>query len=282
VIDLRGRRVGILEARLAGEAAALVRRHGGVPVAAPALREEPFPAGPAVAAFLDELAAGRVGLVVWQTGAGVAALFREAEAQGRADELRNGLARIRMLSRGPKPAAALAARGLRPTHGVASPYTTADVLRALDGLEVAGQGVAVVHYGEPNEPLALGLRARGARLVELQVYLWRPPVDDRPLRALAADVVAARVDAVLFTSQVQVRHLWEAAPPPVRALLPAAFAGPVVAAAVGPTCAEALHAYGVRDVVTPENPKLGPLVAALSRRLQERPLRSPEAAEVRS
>ena len=63
MIDLRGCRVGILEARLASEAAALVRRHGGVPVAAPALREEPFPAGPAVAAFLDELSAGRIGLV---------------------------------------------------------------------------------------------------------------------------------------------------------------------------------------------------------------------------
>jgi uroporphyrinogen-III synthase len=280
VIDLRGRRVGILEARLASEAAALVRRHGGEPVAAPALREEPFPAGPAVAAFLDELSAGRIGLVVWQTGAGVTAVFLEAEGQGRGAELRDGLARVRTLSRGPKPAAALAARGLRPTHGVASPYTTADVLCALDGLDVRGQGVGVVHYGEPNEALALGLRARGARLVELQVYLWRPPADDRPLRALAAEIAAGLVDAVLFTSQIQVRHLWEAAPPPVRMLLPVAFGGAVVAAAVGPTCAEALHAYGVRDVVTPGNPKLGPLVAALSRRLAERPRRSPEAAEV--
>ena len=280
MIDLRGCRVGILEARLASEAAALVRRHGGEPVAAPALREEPFPAGPAVAAFLDELSAGRIGLVVWQTGAGVTAVFREAEAQGRGAELRDGLGRVRMLSRGPKPAAALAARGLRPTHGVASPYTTADVLRALDGLDVHGQGVGVVHYGEANEPLALALRARGARLVELQVYLWRPPADDRPLRALAAEVVAGLVDAVLFTSQIQVRHLWETAPPPVRAQLPGAFDGAVVAAAVGPTCAEALRAYGVRDVVTPENPKLGPLVAALSRRLAERPRRPLPAAEV--
>ena len=140
--------------------------------------------------------------------------------------------------------------------------------------------MGVVHYGEPNEPLALGLRARGARLVELQVYLWRPPADDRPLQALAADVAAGRVDAVLFTSQIQVRHLWEATPAAVRPLLAEAFNGAVIAAAVGPTCAEALRAYGVRDVVTPENPKLGPLVAALSRRLAERPRRSPEAAEV--
>jgi uroporphyrinogen-III synthase len=54
----------------------------------------------------------------------------------------------------------------------------------------------------------------------------------------------------------------------------------VIAAAVGPTCAEALRAYGVREVVVPQNPKLGPLVAALSRRLAERPRRSPLAAEV--
>jgi uroporphyrinogen-III synthase len=280
VNDLRGCRIGILEARLGSEAAALVRRCGGVPVAAPALREEPFPAGPAVAAFLDDLSGGRVGLVVWQTGVGVTAVFREAESQGRAGELRDGLARIRTLSRGPKPASALAAQGLRPTHGVASPYTTADLVRALDGLDVAGEGVAVVHYGEPNEPLAIALRSRGARLVELQVYLWRPPADEAPLRALAADVAAARVDAVLFTSQVQVRHFWDAAPAALRPLLAESLGGAVIAAAVGPTCAEALRAYGVRDVVTPDNPKLGPLVAALSRRLAERPRRPLEAAEV--
>ena len=52
-----GQRVALLEARLASEAAALVRRLGGEPVSVPALREEPLPSGPAVSAFLDRLSA---------------------------------------------------------------------------------------------------------------------------------------------------------------------------------------------------------------------------------
>ncbi len=78
---LRGRRVGLLEARLASEAASLVRRLGGEPVSVPALREEPLAAGAAVAAFLDRLTRGELAYVVLQTGVGVAALRARPSAR---------------------------------------------------------------------------------------------------------------------------------------------------------------------------------------------------------
>jgi uroporphyrinogen-III synthase len=47
----------------------------------------------------------------------------------------------------------------------------------------------------------------------------------------------------------------------------------VVVAAVGPTCQAILQAYGVQVQVMPDHPKMGPLVLALMRHLDQR--RSP-------
>ena len=68
--------------------------------------------------------------------------------------------------------------------------------------------VAVVHYGERNEFLVQKLQARGAHIEELTLYTWLLPEDTTPLRALVRDIIEKRVDAVVFTSQIQARHLF--------------------------------------------------------------------------
>jgi uroporphyrinogen-III synthase len=275
-----GRRIALLEARLESEAAALVRRMGGEPVSVPALREAPLPSGPAVASFLDLLARGELAIVVLQTGAGVSALALEAERLGRKSELVHGLRTAHIASRGPKPASALAAAlGLRPTSQTASPHTTAELLALLEPLCLEGAGVGVVHYGEKNEAIGVSLGRRRARVHELTLYEWRLPEDVAPLQRLGKQILAGEVDAVAFTTQVQVRHLFAVTDFTLRPALSEALERRVVAGAVGPTCAAALRARGVRDLVVPENPKLGPLFVALASRLAARS-RAAEAAEV--
>ncbi len=279
-VTLAGRRVALLEARLASEAAALVRRLGGMPVSVPALREEAVSATAMVTSFLDNLASGDIAFVICQTGVGVNALFDEALALGRDEDLALGLNRARLVSRGPKPGAALAAHGLRPTFTVPSPYTTTDLLAVVDPLPLEGAGVAVLNYGERNQALTDALEARGARTFELTLYEWRLPEDTAPLLGLVDQILAAEVDAVTFTTQIQVRHLFAVTDPRVRPALAEALDGRVVTGAVGPTCAQALRSFGVEDVVVPENPKLGPLFAALASRLAARPQEAREPAEV--
>ncbi len=273
--SLAGFRIALLEARLADEAATLVRRRGGTPITVPALREQPLPCGPAVAAFLDLLADGGLALLVLQTGVGVDALFTEAARLGREAELRAGLVRVGTVARGPKPRAALAARGLRPTFSVAAPYTSAELLALLVPVPLRNVGVGMVHYGEPNRDLVEALQARGARVLDLLLYEWRLPEDTTPLETLVSDVLGDRLDAVVFTTQIQVRHLFEVAGPSRQEALAAAL-GRAVTGAVGPTCASALRSHGVSRLVVPDNPKLGPLFAAVAFRLAER--RDPGAA----
>ena len=269
--SLAGRRIALLEARLATEASALVRRLGGMPVSVPALREEAVSATAMVTTFLDRLAAGEIAFVIFQTGVGVSALFDEAAVLGRDEALREGLGRVGIVSRGPKPGGALASRGLRPAFTVPSPYTTTELLEVLAPLPVEREAVAIVNYGERNEALNHALEARGARIEELTLYEWRLPEDTAPLLALVDQILGAEVDAVTFTTQVQVRHLFAVTDPSLRPALAEALDRRVVTGAVGPTCAQALRAFGIEDIVVPDNPKLGPLFAALATRLAERP-----------
>ncbi len=74
-------------------------------------------------------------------------------------------------------------------------------------MDFPGSEVTVVHYGERNETLARELGLRGAELNELCVYEWRLPDDLGPLQDMARAVVRREVDAVIFTSQVQWKHL---------------------------------------------------------------------------
>ncbi len=265
-IDLRGARIALLEGRMSGELADLVRRHGGEPVSAPALREDPIPSGDAVARFIDELRDGRLQFVILLTGAGVSALVREADALGRLPELIAGLERATTICRGPKPAGALAKLPVTVDVRVPSPHTTADVIDdAVDASDIDGRGVALVHYGERSTPLTDALRARASHIEELCLYEWHLPQDIEPLRALIRELIAGRIDAVAFTSQIQVRHLLQVADEIGRRdmLLHAFARGPIVAA-IGPTCAEALDAAGITPHVVPDPPKMGPLLSALA------------------
>ena len=259
---LHGARVGLLESRLSRELAELVRRMGGTPVAAPSVREIPREAE--TAAFVGQLASGRFDVVIFQTGVGAAALLRDAERQGRLADVLAGMGKATIVCRGPKPSAVVRRYGLEPTIVPQKPFTTKEVLEALAPLDLTGRDVALVHYGERNTALSNALRARRASLVEVCPYEWALPEDIAPLQAIVRDP-ASLLDAIVFTSQIQVRNLFAvAAALDLAPALAAALSDDIIVAAVGPVCAEALKEAGVTPDVQPADPKMGPLLTALA------------------
>src|SRR5262245_65729902 len=76
-----GLRVVTFESRQAGPMAELIARQGGVPVAAPALREVPIGDNPAVFAFADRLIAGDFDVVIFLTGVGTRFLAQAIETR---------------------------------------------------------------------------------------------------------------------------------------------------------------------------------------------------------
>lgn len=261
--SLEGRRVALLEARMSEEAATLVRRLGGTPDVVPAVREVVRPEK--VAPFLDSLVSGRLTAVIFLTGVGAAALLREAARLERLESAVAALQKTTVVCRGPKPVAVLRQHGI-PIHiTAAEPYTTRELLDALSSLDLQGKVVALVHYGEPNEALTAALTTRGAKLEELSPYVWMLPEDVTPLQALVRELLEDRIDAVAFTNQIQVRHLFQvAAEMNLADRLKEKLSGDTVVAAVGPVCAEALQALGVTPDVIPARPKMGPMITALA------------------
>lgn len=262
---LKGKRIALLEARLGTELGRLVARHGGEACSFPALREQPVEAADEVAALINDLRARKFSFIIFQTGVGVAALLAEAEKLWQLGELLGALKEITTICRGPKPAAVLARQGLKPQINAPAPYTTAELLAAMDKLELQDKGVAVLHYGERNQALVEALTARGARLAELCLYEWQLPENTAALRNLIGELPRGAFDAVIFTSQIQARHLFQIAQELNRAEeLKEALNRQTVVASIGPTCSESLRALGVEPRVEPEHPKMAPLVAALA------------------
>ena len=268
---LGGARIGLLEARLSSELAELVRREGGVPVCAPAVREAPVDVAPQIPALVDELRSGRLRFVVFLTGAGATSLLDQARDAAMDERLLEALRGATIVCRGPKPAAVLRKHGIAIHINARSPYTTAELLDVLPEPLVAGEGVALLHDGGGNPVLVDALRARGAWLHELRSYEWRLPSDIEPIEVLISELVAGRLHAVAFTNQVQVRHLFGVASlTGTTAALRHALTHRTSVASIGPTCSLALEAEGVPPHVVASPPKMRPLVVAIGEHLAAR------------
>jgi uroporphyrinogen-III synthase len=261
---------------MSNELATLISRLGGEALCAPAVREEATDAGASVASLIDHLSDGSISAVFFQTGVGVKTFFKEAERQGRLAELLDALSKVTTIARGPKPTAVLKQNGVQISVSIREPFTTAEILQAIDGLQLEGTGVALLHYGERNEQLARSLLARGARLEEVSLYEWQLPQDLEPLKTLIGEVVGGRVDAVAFTSQIQVRHLFQVADGLGQSEeLKRALNTKTFVAAVGPTCADAVESFGVTPRVVPQPPKMGPMMIALAEFIEQHGRRDP-------
>ncbi|MEO8259476.1 MAG: uroporphyrinogen-III synthase [Acidobacteriota bacterium] len=260
---LHGRRIALLEARQGEEAAALVEQLGGVAYRVPAVREVVHPEQ--IDAFIAALSSGQLSIVIFLTGVGVTALLREATRFGWLEATLTALRQTIVACRGPKPMSVLAHHDVPVQVAAAAPYTTRELIAALDSIELAGRTVALVHYGERNAPLAAALERRGARLEELSLYEWQLPEDIEPLRSLVRELTEGRVDAIAFTNEIQCRHLFRVAGDlGLSGQLAAALNTDTIVAVIGPVCADSLQALGVTPDVIPAQPRMGSMVAALA------------------
>src|SRR5580704_6918674 len=263
VARMKSKVVAILETRAGAHLAELVARRGGVPLLAPALEEVPDIDPQAVQALLAQWRVQPFGICIFQTGVGTRALFAAADAANLSAELQERLAASTVVVRGPKPVGELNARGVRIDIRAASPFTTEMVLAALADVPVAGTSILVQRYGETNEALAAGLRARGATVQEIATYRWALPADTQPLSNLLEALSRGGVDAVVFTSAVQIHNLYSMAEKSGSAADLANNLNRSLVASIGPVCSRALRRYGIEPAFEASPPKLGPLMAAL-------------------
>jgi uroporphyrinogen-III synthase len=265
---MKAKVVAILETRTGEHLAELISRRGAVPLRAPALEEVPDVDSDQLAAHLDGWAAHPFTMAIFQTGVGTRALFEAAEGLGSTATFMGMLDKAVVAVRGPKPVGELNSRGVRIDIRAAAPFTTDTVLRAVAHVPLERGRVLVQRYGEANLRLCDALRARGAAVEEIASYRWALPEDTGPLVRLIEALASSTVDAVVFTSAVQVRNLYAVADRMNRAADLAALLNARVIASIGPVCTAALMAHGVKPTFEANPPKLGPLVQGLAESLK--------------
>jgi uroporphyrinogen-III synthase len=264
---LAGRTIAVPETRELEVFAAMLERRGARVLRCPlvAIRDAPEPAP--VLAFARAFASGSCDDLILTTGEGLRRIL--ACIERHEPELRSGfletLARVRKITRGPKPARALREVGLKPDLPAQEP-TTAGVIAALSSLDLKGRRVGLQLYGtEPNTPLVEFLERAGASVRCVAPYVYADAADDAAVQGLIARLTGGEVDAIAFTSTPQVERLFAVAPAAtVRAAL-----GQTLVAAVGPVVAGALERHGVRARLMPEESFfLKPLTTALEEALR--------------
>lgn len=263
-IGFEGLRVLSLESRRAAEMAKLIETYGGAARVAPSMREIPLESNKEAQAFTRALLGADFDMVILLTGVGTRALARVAETVCRRDEFVGALQRVPIVARGPKPVAALMELGVAATLAVPEPNTWRELLAALDArretLPLPGKRIAVQEYGAPNPELLAGLAERGGTVTQVPVYEWGLPEDTQPLRDAVAAIAADGVDVALFTTSIQVVHLWKiAGEMNLQDAVLRAFAR-ILVGSIGPVTSEELRAHGISADFEPSHPKMGFLV----------------------
>jgi uroporphyrinogen-III synthase len=266
-VAMKSKVVAILETRTGAHLGELIARRGGIPLLAPALEEVPDVDGQAVASLIERWRADPFKIVIFQTGVGTRALFQATDSAGLTGELLQYLKSATVVVRGPKPVGELNAREVRIDIRAATPFTTETVLEAVSGIALSGARVLVQRYGAANHLLRQTLEGRGARVEEIATYRWALPADTQPLDDLLAALWRSQVDAVVFTSAVQIHNLYAVAEKSGRASELAGQLNRLIVASIGPVCSRALREHGVTPSFEADPPKLGPLVAGLDEAL---------------
>lgn len=237
-------------------------------VHAPTMRTIDLSADESLRAVTSDLAEDPPDYLVVTTGMGMRRWLEAAARWGLDTALLAGLAaNARVVARGAK--ANSAARGANLDVWWKAPHETmqeiVDHLAAHD--DVGRSRVALQLFDPDGHPSTEILRAMAGELVEVPVYQWALPHDAGPASQLVEAAIAGELDAVTFTAQPAVHHLFRIAGDRRQALRDAFNAGGVVASCVGPVCASAATEEGIEAPIWPDPPRLSAMVRQVVARL---------------
>lgn len=265
--NLKGKRIAVPEMRELEIFASLLERRGAEVLRCPLVTIYDTPHSAQVLAFAVRVADGGFDDFVLITGEGLTRILSCINKHDPALQERfiAGLQKVRTITRGPKPARVLRSLGLKSNVEATEP-TSEGVIEALKPLDLKGRRVALQLYGnDPNIKLTRFLQERGVELTTVAPYVYGNAADDATVKTLLERMAAGEVDAIAFTSKLQIERLVNQQPAQLvkRALTRTKIA------AVGPIVAEAIRAAGYEVASSPEHSWfMKPLVVALSESLQ--------------
>ena len=266
---LAGRRIALVEHRELDRLGRMLEEQGAETLRCPLLAIADAPDQAMVRAWIERAIAAPFDDLVLMTGEGLRRLLGAVARTGLETGFREALARMRTITRGPKPAQALREIGLSPGLRAATP-TTDGIIAALTGEDLSGRRVGVQLPPASPPRLVDFLREAGALPDPVEPYVYLPAADPRQIAALIDAMTRREVDAIAFTSAPQVARLFAAAAAEgSEARLVAALQKTRIAA-IGPVVATELARHGLEAAIMPQGtyfmkPLVTTIAAALSR-----------------
>ena len=259
---LEGKRVLFAASRKTDEMTALVEKQGGTAAVYPA-QGTVFLDEKEVEPDLRRLVEEGCDWFVFTTGIGTETLVNIAEKLGMDESFLRVIRHAKTAARGYKTRSALKKLGIVPLV-TDDDGTTQGLVNRLTSFDFSGKKVFVQLHGDVAPKLIDFLDRKGAIHTEIMPYKHVPP-EKKVLKALCADVLSGKTDAVCFTTAIQVRNLFSfAREQGCYDDMVAAFQTKVVATAVGKVTAEALSDEGVARIIEPEHQRMGAMIVALS------------------
>jgi uroporphyrinogen-III synthase len=267
---LAGRRVGVTADRRWRAQADLLENLGAEVIHGPTIRTVDLSGDEALRRATLDLIDRPPDFLVGSTGMGMTMWLEAADAWNLGGPLRDALGQGRVVARGAKALSALRRQGFEVAWQAPS-ETMEEVIDFLIGQGIGSARVALQLFDPGGHPSTAALAARCRELVEVPVYRWLMPDDTGPATRLIEAMCSGAVDAVTFTSQPAVHHLFRLAVGLGRADdLRAACNGAVLPVCVGPVCADAAVDEGIIRPVWPDPPRLAAMVRLVASRLGPR------------
>ncbi len=265
---LHGKRVAIGGSRKTEEISTIIEKQGGTPVIRP-LQGTVYLAEKQVEPDLRTFVEGKADWVIFTTGIGTETLVDMAEKIGLKDEFLQAIRQVKAACRGYKTLAALKKLGITP-EASDEDGTTRGLIRSLESHDFSGKTVMVQLHGEKAPVLMAFLEEKGASVLPILPYQHIPP-EEETVERLCRELMNGEIDAVCFTTAIQVRSLFDFAKghgyiDEVKAV----FEERAIAAAVGKVTAEALREEGITRLLAPEIERMGAMIVELSKYYEEK------------
>ncbi len=260
---LSNKRVVIGASRKTEEISMLIEKQGGNPIIR-SLQGTVFLAEKELGEDLQKVINDGVDWAIFTTGIGVETLLTTAEELGIQAEFLKMIRHANVGTRGYKTLSTLKKMDINPI-ATDENGTTQSLLHSLEDFDFTGKRVMVQLHGEKAPRLIKFLEDRGAYVFKLLPYRHIAP-NSEVVKKLCNELMNNEIDAVCFTTAIQVRSLFDFAKEhKYLQEIPHAFKEHVLAVAVGKVTAEALNEEGVQRIIVPEKERMGAMIIELSR-----------------
>lgn len=261
--DLQNKKIVIAGSQKTEEMAEIIERRGGVPLIR-SLQGLTYSDPVEVEEDVKRFTRQGADWFIFTTGIGFEAMIHAAERLNAVSEFEERLKETKIACRGYKTNAFLKKSGIHPVV-CDDDGTIASMIEKLEVFDFIDQKVWIQLHGELSSQLYQFIKSKGSMDVQaILPYHYQAP-EQETLASIMNELIQREVDAVCFTTRVQVGYLFDYAREHGREEeVKSVFEQDVLAAAVGKVTAEALRDRGISRIIVPEKERMGALIVEIA------------------